>query len=422
MIATLLLAAISASAAPAWNDKYADALAKAQASGKPVLMDFQAPWCYSCYYMEKHVLDGDAFAKASARVVLLKLDVDNEEGHALKEKFKVSFLPSYLLVSPKEEPVGRIVGEQTEADFLKQLDGLLGGGSADPLDQAVAALKKSLAANDFEKATADISRLAPDRLKILEGRRDWRLLMARLELMRAVKAKWAGGVDALKRALALDDSCDTAYDSAYAEEIVDLQKPEERKKLLELERASLEKLADARLFVAAAKRCADFRTGVETLVDVYEKQGEKGKKDALLARTLAFLDEQGLKPGDDRNFDDNKRFFLELQGDESKLGGYYSSLIETYPADYVYAQRWAKWLQAHGKAKEALPFSEKADKLAYGANRLAVTAVRAKILADLGRKPEALALLKRDAKAGRAAFPKEAADLETLEAQLSKKK
>src|SRR4029077_13667421 len=107
---------------------------------------------------------------------------------------------------------------------------------------------------------------------------------------------------------------------------------------------------------------------------------------------------------------------------EKPLGEFYAALMEAYPSDYVYAHRWAKWLQKHGKAKDALSFSDKADKLAYGANRLAVTEVRAKILADLGRQPEALALLKRDAKAGKKAFPKEAASLDELSAQISKLK
>ena len=53
----------------------------------------------------------------------------------------------------------------------------------------------------------------------------------------------------------------------------------------------------------------------------------------------------------------------------------------------------------------------KADKLSYGANRLAVTKVRASALAALGRKDEAAALLQRDIKAG-AAFVEEARKLQ----------
>lgn len=421
MIPTLLLAASTAFAATQWNDSLPRALDEARASGKPILMDFQAPWCYSCYYMEKHVLDGEAFAKAASKLVLLKLDVDKEEGHALKERFRVTFLPSYLLITAKEEALGRIVGEQTEGDFLKQLDGLLGASPADPLELAAASLRKSLASNDYEKATADVSRLSQTELKALNASKDWPLLMARLELMRAVKAKWAGGVAALRKTLALDGSCESAYDSAYAADIVDMQKPAAKKELLELERVSLERLAQRKLFVPVKERCADFRTGLETLADVYEKLGQADQKGELLKKTIAFLDQQGLKPGEDRNFDDNKRFFLELLGDEKALGEFYAALIETYPADYVYAHRWAKWLQKHGKSQDALPFSEKADKLAYGANRLMVTEVRGKILADLGRPAEAVALLKRDAKAGQSAFPKEAQSLDELSSEIAKK-
>ncbi len=420
VLAALLLSASSVFASPHWHANLAEALSESESSGKPVLLDFQAPWCYSCYYMEKHVLDGAAFAKAAERFVLLKLDVDQAEGHALKEKYRVNFLPSYLLIAGKDKALGRIIGEQTEADFLKQLDSLLVDSAADARDRAVLALRKSLAAGDYDQAAADISILGAEKLKTLQTRLDWRLLAARLELMRAVRAKRPGGVEALKTTLALDDSCAVAYDADYAAELVDAQKPEARKAILEMERAALEKLAEGRLFSVAEKRCADFRTGIEVLADVYEKLGLKDKREELLKRTVSFLDAQGLKPGEDRNFDDNKRFFLELQGDEGRLHEFYAALVAAYPADYVYAYRWAKHLQEQGQSQEALPLIEKADRLTYGANRLTVSKIRAKILASLGRRQEAIDILRRDAKAGRAVFPKEAQSLEEQISRLTK--
>jgi thiol-disulfide isomerase/thioredoxin len=421
MISFFLLFALGASAAPAWHTTLSSALEEAKSSGKPVLMDFQAPWCYSCYYMEKHVLEGAAFSKNAERVVLLKLDVDTQEGRLLREKFKIPGLPGYLVVSAKQEALGRIVGEQTEDDFVKQLDAILGGSSTDPAERAVVSLQKRLNDGELDKAAADIRGLKAAERKALESRADWRVLSARLELYRAVARDSAGAVEPLKTSLALDDSCAAAEDVKTAADIVDKQKPAARKDLLELERTSLEKLAAARLFVPADKRCADFRSGVEILADVYEKLGLKDQRADLFKKTLAFLDQQGLKPGEDRNFDDNKREFLDLAGDEQGLREFYPALIAAYPADYVYAARWARWLQEHGKSREALAFSDAADKLAYGANRLAVTRVRALILADLGRKPEALALLARDSKAGRKAFSKEAAALDALAGQLSKR-
>jgi thiol-disulfide isomerase/thioredoxin len=420
MISALLLVVSSAFAAPSWHDSLPAALAESQSSGKPILMDFQAPWCYSCYYMEKHVLEGAAFGAASSKVVLLKLDVDKEDGRALKEKYKVSFLPSYLLLSAKQEPLGRIVGEQTEEDFFKQFDALLAGAAGDPLEQALASFKKRLAAGSYASAAGDIGRLPKATLKSLQARPDWQILTARLELMKDVRAKKAAGAEALKKTLALDDSCEEAYDVSYAEDLVGALKPEAKSDVLKLERKAMERLSDTRLFVPADRRCADFRTGIENLADIDNQLGMKAQRQELLVKTVSFLELQGSKPGEDRNLDDNRRFFLELLGDEAKLSSLYAELIAAYPSDYVYAYRWAKYLQAHGKSADALPFIETAAKLAYGANRLQVTGVRAKVLADLGRKDEALALLQRDARAGRRSFPKEAASLDEVTASLKK--
>ena len=56
-----------APAAQAGDAGYVDAApARAAKAHQPVLPDFSAPWCYSCYFMETHVLNGaewDALAR-----------------------------------------------------------------------------------------------------------------------------------------------------------------------------------------------------------------------------------------------------------------------------------------------------------------------------------------------------------------------
>ena len=152
------------------------------------------------------------------------------------------------------------------------------------------------------------------------------------------------------------------------------------------------------------KRCADFRTGVQVLAEVYELSGRQEQEAALLKRAAAFLSDMGLKTGTDRNHDDDRRFFLELANDDAALSSFYRELNAAYPSDYVYPYRYARYLLEKGDASGALKQAEAADKLAYGANRFSVTKVRAKALAALGRKAEAKALLQRDIKAGKA-FP-----------------
>lgn len=346
-------------------------LAHAAAADTPVLLDFEAPWCYSCYFMNQHVLSQEGFRGRSGAFSLKKVDVDTPEGRALKAKHTVTFLPSYVLLGRDGKERGRIIGEQNEVDFLAKLDALLGGTSA---------------------------------------------VEAAAEKLRAKLAK--GDVEALK-ALLKTVSCETPYDVMKGETFVEKLYPEHRKLILTLERGALESLAGSKLFVERRQGCADFRSGVEALAAVYDTMGLKEEREKLLGRAIAQV-EGWAKTGEDRNRDDNLRFFLERAGEDKRLREHFNALIAAYPSDYVYAYRFGRYLHERGEHPEALGFVEKADKLCYGANRLAVTKFRAKILAALGRKDEALALLKRDAKTGRSAFPVEAADLEKLAAELAK--
>lgn len=408
-----LCAAAAASAQPQWHSTLPEALSAAQSSGTFVLADFQAPWCYSCYYMEEKVLSKPAFAQAAQGLVLLKLDVDQPQGRSLKESFGVTFLPSYLLLDAKGKPLGRIVGEQTEADFLARLSVLRHGAGSDKADLALADLRASVAAGQYESALKEARSLPTLRLKTLELNAEWRILTLRASLMAAVRAKRPGGHEPLLQLLELDRSCDVAYDVGYAEEMVETLYPESRQSLLRAEQAALERLLEDRVFVEGPARCADMRSSIEALLSVYGRLDEKPKRAALLARALAFLEKAG-KPGEDRNRDDNYRFFLEADGQDVRLRAFYEELVAAYPSDYVYAFRYAKYLAEKEAFGPALTWAEKADKLAYGANRLSVTKVRAKALASLGRVEDAKKLLKRDIRVAPAAFSKEVKSLEAL--------
>jgi hypothetical protein len=300
---------------------------------------------------------------------------------------------------------------------LARLQGFLKGAADDPLDQAAARLEQRLLAGETVQALRDITDLPAGRLKSLRGRRDWRVLEARLGLARDQGEK---AVTELQTLLELDDSCELAYDVMRGEKAAGVLPSPEQKVLLEAERSALESLSERRLFVDSPLRCADFRSGVETLADVYDQLGQKDRRAQLIARASRSLADMGLKIGTDRNHDDDRRFFLEMADDAAALRAFYAELVAAYPSDYVYPYRYARYLLAKQDAAGALHWAESADKLAYGANRLSVTKVRASALLALGRKDEAAALLKRDIRAG-AAFPAAARQLQELLAALGNK-
>ncbi|TPW21808.1 MAG: thiol:disulfide interchange protein, partial [Elusimicrobia bacterium] len=182
MRALLLVAFLTpgAFAGEGWLTDLGAARQAAAAAKKPILVDFQAVWCYSCYYMEEKVLSKEAFRKAAEGLVLLKLDVDTPEGADLKKRLRVGFLPSYVLMDASERELGRVIGEQTEVDFLKQLGRLTGPGATTSAERLLAALD----ANDLQAA----GRLHRALAKQGASGAEWERASARLTLARAVKA------------------------------------------------------------------------------------------------------------------------------------------------------------------------------------------------------------------------------------------
>jgi thioredoxin-related protein len=376
LLTALLLAVSFAPAATgsgegAWLEDWDAAFRKAAAEKKVVLVEFQAVWCYSCYYMQK-VLATPGFREAVKDAVLLQMDIDKPEGRARKEKHKVVGVPTFLLMDSGGHELGRISSEHPEAEFLALLRGIMGGkpsGGADP-----------------------------------------ELLAARSGLAAAKKAKApAAAAEALSRLLDLEEGCDLPAD---VDEALDASAgvPEARRKELLLKTAlGLEAHAAKKVFGARADRCADMRTAPYLLNAVYKELGEKDKAAAAFDRIIVLLkkDVDDLGVGADRNLDDNLRFFLELAGRNADLDGLYPKLIAAYPADYVYSFRYAKNLHGRKDDGAALAYIEKGVALSYGGNRIGAAVLKGRILAGLGRKEEALRLLEAEKRAAKGRFPKE---------------
>jgi len=101
------------------------ALAKARAKHQPVLVNYHAPWCYSCYFMASHVLTGPEWDRALKDTVMVELDADSPEGQKWMAAWTVKAMPSYLLFDSEGQELGRILGEQSRSDFYKWLNGTL---------------------------------------------------------------------------------------------------------------------------------------------------------------------------------------------------------------------------------------------------------------------------------------------------------
>ena len=110
VIFSLLLGALSAHAGKdGWLTNFDDALAKAKAEGKHILLEFHgSDWCPPCIKLNKEVFTQDAWKSfADAELVLVDADFPRkfelpegqlDHNNALAKKFEVQYFPTILII------------------------------------------------------------------------------------------------------------------------------------------------------------------------------------------------------------------------------------------------------------------------------------------------------------------------------------
>ena len=101
------------------------ALARAQADGKPVMLDFYADWCTSGIEMERETFSDPLVQDRLRGVVLLQADVtlNSAEDRALLQRFQLFGPPGLILFDPqgRELSEARVIGFQAPQAFLRSL-------------------------------------------------------------------------------------------------------------------------------------------------------------------------------------------------------------------------------------------------------------------------------------------------------------
>ena len=126
----ILLAAVFALtlAAPAfagagWHKTVAAAQKVAKEKNQLILVDMFAQWCGWCHRFEREVFPSEVFQDATKDIVLLRLDTeDRGEGTEYSQKFGVSQLPTFLLLTPDLTLAGMIRGYSPPKDFVVNLN------------------------------------------------------------------------------------------------------------------------------------------------------------------------------------------------------------------------------------------------------------------------------------------------------------
>lgn len=129
MIGTLALALFVAGGAGAgptgiqWQRGFDEAIARARASGKPVLVDFWAAWCHWCKRLDQTTYADPHVVKLSNGFVSVRVDTEGDAlDVAVAARYDVTTLPTILFISSRGRPLVRVNGFQGPGQFPTTLE------------------------------------------------------------------------------------------------------------------------------------------------------------------------------------------------------------------------------------------------------------------------------------------------------------
>jgi thiol-disulfide isomerase/thioredoxin len=401
------------------------ALDAAAREHRPLLLDFQAQWCYSCYFMATHVLTGTQWDAVERRARVLEVDGDSPDGAQWMKKLTVKALPSYVVLQGDGKDLGRIVGEQPREKFFPAIDRILAGGDA--LDVLkVKAAKGSVAAtadvlasyqarDEFDEGLAWYAQLTPAQRTAADGNPQVALWRERLQMQKALKSTDAPAcMTSAQKVLAGPVGCDRYYVLEGLLECSDKLPEAQRQALLGKQKPALDDLLTTQVFIATPA-CADQRSAVMVAADLNKAIGDHAAETAVLGRAIDFVRAAlGEDYAKDRNLADNLRVYLNRAGRVAELDALLSKLVAACPDDYVYAYRYGRSLLDRNKPAEALPYLEQAAAKTFGANRLSVAETRAKALLALDRRADAEKVVAEALQQNGPWFPEAAARLKAV--------
>jgi thiol:disulfide interchange protein DsbD len=112
-----------------WTKYSASALAQAQASGKPVVIDFYADWCMPCKELDHKTFTDPAVIAETERFVRLKADLTVPSDATTKEltaQYAIIGVPTIVFLGGdgKEVPAARLSGFEPPEAFLQRAKGV----------------------------------------------------------------------------------------------------------------------------------------------------------------------------------------------------------------------------------------------------------------------------------------------------------
>lgn len=119
-VATLVVTfalALLASCGSTWDA----AVARANAEGKPLVIEFYADWCGPCKRFEANVLKDAEVRQRLQSVQFFRYDFDSQAGKHHANRLGVRSVPTFIAVDPEGFPMGGLQGAVSKERFLNFL-------------------------------------------------------------------------------------------------------------------------------------------------------------------------------------------------------------------------------------------------------------------------------------------------------------
>jgi thioredoxin-related protein len=125
-----------------------EAIAKARAESKPVMIDFITDWCRWCDTLDTRTYSDTRVASyVNTNLVPIKIDAEKGEGIDIAKKYKVRGYPTILLITADGQEIDRVLGFVPPDPFLKNITDYVNGVGT------IGSLKARLAEEPNDPAT-----------------------------------------------------------------------------------------------------------------------------------------------------------------------------------------------------------------------------------------------------------------------------
>jgi thiol-disulfide isomerase/thioredoxin len=375
---------------------------------KPTLLIFSAPWCPACIRMATETYPEAAVKKLFSKMNVQKINIDLVENEAISKKYNVKAIPSLILVNTSGEEVFRWLDYQPAQKFAKELDSELKNKDdlvstvrkADSGDK-VAALKAAQIYSSqmsWEKAAQYYDMLKDERSKNLKLSCEVNLLSDTKDDDDKAKSEYLLGLD---KSIALTTSTidQLRWKIDYFET---KETPKEKRDTVSLQKV----IADLNKLLSDQKIAQEFQQstiGDMTGFEKIETLDMRGRVEDLLGLSEAKKETQKqmlstlLKQKHDVKFPGrmiNSIYYFTQAGSPTDAEKLIQKLVAANPKSYVYYQRYASFLTGQKRAEEALVQIDKALQFKEG-NEPQLNVAKIKILKNLAKKTEALALVEK---------------------------